>query len=113
MSLGQVPYCLVLDCCRRGAQTLVNLRSFATSSSSSLRAIKALREKSGAPISEVKAALEEAQYDLGVPMSSWARSPSCNSQQNNSSRMHAADSAFQVLRKRGLAAANKKVNYRC
>lgn len=32
-----------------------------------LAAIKELRESSGAPISDVKAALDEAKYDLGEP----------------------------------------------
>lgn len=33
---------------------------------SNLQSIKALREKSGAPMSEVKAALEEASWDEGI-----------------------------------------------
>lgn len=52
-------------------------------SSSHLAAIKALREASGAPMSDVKAALVEAGWD--------------------------ADGAFAALRQRGLAAAQKKV----
>jgi hypothetical protein len=32
-----------------------------------MAAIKELRESSGAPISDVKAALDEAEYDLGEP----------------------------------------------
>jgi hypothetical protein len=48
-----------------------------------LAAIKALRESSGAPMSDVKAALVEAGWD--------------------------GDAAFAALRKKGLAAAQKKV----
>lgn len=44
---------------------ILSLRSFATASSR-ISAIKDLREKSGAPIAEVKHALEEADYDLGT-----------------------------------------------
>jgi hypothetical protein len=54
-----------------------------TPASTQLAAIKALREASGAPMGDVKAALVEAGWD--------------------------ADGAFAALRKKGLAAAQKKV----
>lgn len=41
------------------------LRGYAAAASN-LQSIKALREKSGAPMSEVKAALEEASWDEGM-----------------------------------------------
>jgi len=55
-------------------------RSYASSSSSAapsnqLQLIKALREKSGAPVTDVKAALVEAEWDegksVGISFSSW------------------------------------------
>ncbi|GMH38113.1 hypothetical protein BSKO_05997 [Bryopsis sp. KO-2023] len=68
-------------------QTLAILESLSTrgmSSSGQMAAIKALRERSGAPISDVKASLDEAGYDQ--------------------------EKAFENLRKKGLAAATKKGN---
>lgn len=41
------------------------MRGYAAAASN-LQSIKALREKSGAPMSEVKAALEEASWDEGM-----------------------------------------------
>ena len=48
----------------RGGQCL---RSYAAAASN-LQLIKAQREKSGAPMSEVKAALEEASWDEGMQL---------------------------------------------
>ncbi|KAK9825091.1 hypothetical protein WJX74_007614 [Apatococcus lobatus] len=61
----------------------LSLRSHAAAASN-LQLIKALREKSGAPMSEVKAALEEASWD--------------------------EENAYQALRKKGLAAVSKKAS---
>lgn len=69
-----------------GAAGARALASTTTPPSSQLAAIKALREASGAPMSDVKAALVEAGWD--------------------------ADGAFAALRKKGLAAAQKKVGAR-
>eukprot|EP00803_Ostreobium_quekettii_P001496 evm.model.scf_1232.5 EVM.evm.TU.scf_1232.5 scf_1232:34864-40808(-) len=67
----------------RAAPPLDSARGLAASPGSlPLAAIKALRERSGAPISDVKQALEETGYD--------------------------AEKAFEALRKKGLAAASKK-----
>ena len=76
---------------RAGAQLLMTARALSGSAhlaasppspAAQLAAIRALREASGAPMSDVKAALVEADWD--------------------------ADGAFGALRKRGLAAAQKK-----
>lgn len=63
---------------------LQNLRCFAAGASQQLAVIKELRERSGAPISDVKSALVEAEWDV--------------------------DKAFDGLRKKGLAAATKKAS---
>lgn len=61
-------------------------RGLATASTSHMESIKSLRERSGAPIGEVKAALVEADWE--------------------------PEKAFQHLRKKGLAAAVKKASRR-
>ena len=78
---------------RAGASLLLTARALSASApplssaspspAAQLAAIKALREASGAPMSDVKAALVEAGWD--------------------------ADGAFGALRTKGLAAAQKKV----
>lgn len=50
---------------RAAASNWECLRGYA-GASSSLAAIKELRERSGAPIVDVKSALEEAAWDLGA-----------------------------------------------
>ena len=55
--------------------SLHGFRAFAAASSN-IKAVKELREKSGAPISDVKAALEETKYDIGVRANHCGRAPS-------------------------------------
>lgn len=45
-------------------------RWFAVAGGDKLSMIRELREKSGSPIAEVKAALDEADYNLGDPIQS-------------------------------------------
>jgi hypothetical protein len=49
---------------------LQTLRAFAAAPSGQMTLIKDLRERSGAPISEVKAALQLADWDMGTHQSS-------------------------------------------
>lgn len=60
--------------------------------------IQALRERSGAPIADVKLALQEASWDMGALINGLGMSLHC----------HPTDAAFEALRKKGLAAATKK-----
>lgn len=86
-------------------------RSYA-SAAASMSLIKDLREKSGAPISDVKSALVEANWDPGTFYTyAWRLSPCVCPRRGTSSS--AADSAYQNLRKKGLAAASKKVVTAC
>ena len=48
-------------------------RAMATAASGQMQAIKSLRERSGAPITEVKAALTEADWEPGEFTPTWQR----------------------------------------
>ena len=77
-------------------------RNYAAAAAS-MSLVKDLREKSGAPISDVKSALVEANWDPGTFRQHSFR---LLFEKTSSS---AAESAYQNLRKKGLAAASKKV----
>lgn len=70
--------------------------------------VKDLREKSGAPISDVKSALVEANWDPGTSLACLQKFPHVPVVSKQGS-LSAAESAYQNLRKKGLAAASKKV----
>lgn len=44
------------------------LRAFAAGPSNQMSLIKELRERTGAPVSEIKAALQAAEWDMGKPL---------------------------------------------
>ena len=97
-----------MHCCR--------LRWIA-SKSDQLAAVKALREQSGAPISDVKAALVEADWKQGARAQldrerlccRFPYPPSRPAFAHNVASTWHADEAMDMLRKKGLAAAGKKV----
>lgn len=74
----------------------------------SMSLVKDLREKSGAPISDVKSALVEANWDPGTSPA-HAYQTALSSFAPNKTSSSAVESAYQNLRKKGLAAASKKV----
>ena len=78
----------------------------------SMSLVKDLREKSGAPISDVKSALVEANWDPGTSPA-HAYKTALSSFALNKTSLSAAESAYQNLRKKGLAAASKKVWTAC
>ena len=110
--------------CNSALQQLQSIRCFATNAEQ-LAAIKLLRERSGAPITDVKSALVEADWRTGKqdrsqtacslhavsPPSPAQASACCRGQTSSSKRSlgNLADSAMDVLRKKGLAAAGRKV----
>ena len=89
------------------------LRCTASTSAEQLSAIKSLREQSGAPMADVRAALMQADWKPGgacmhANFGVFSRSICCKRTVQPCSSLFTED-ALQELRKKGLAASSKKV----
>jgi hypothetical protein len=101
------------------AKYMLHAKSFA-SAADQMKLIKELRERSGAPMMEVKAALQQSDWNLGehsLPLSAAAPRP----HEPSPATVHSTactpsydflgtDDASDALRKKGLAAAGKKAS---
>lgn len=89
------------------------VRCMASTSAEQLNMIKSLREQSGAPMADVRAALMQADWKPGGVHACEVHA--CNNASTDwvwfpdEEASHHTDEALQELRKKGLAASSKKV----
>ncbi|KDD75344.1 hypothetical protein H632_c731p0, partial [Helicosporidium sp. ATCC 50920] len=79
---------------------------------SKMEVIKELRERSGAPMMDVKNALAEAQWDIGTVPGHCLLGHRARPNALTPPRSHVTEQAMTLLRQRGVAAASKKVGRR-